>query len=274
MMPYVVATLVLTTAWYWYARYLTELHATQAFYMGEHLAVFYHYLAAGEFYKKLFLQWPFELWIGWALVPAFVFGIYRAIRGRIGGFFGWWMVGAYIVFAFVSAHAQSHDYYSLIIVPATAVFAGIGLERLARPRAWQSWVAIGLMVAAGVALYPRLIHRYDPMEKFDAIRTAVAEHIPRESLVMVQEETTAIRLYQLNRRGWPLRPPEDGAKISLEQVRAAIDEGAEYLVLLEPIETYRDSLRLLFSDSVVSLGPYFAYHVSDSLTPPIPKTED
>jgi 4-amino-4-deoxy-L-arabinose transferase-like glycosyltransferase len=261
MAGYVALTLGLTLGWFLYARHVTEVYGTQAFYMGEFLGRFYEPLAKGEFYKKLLLQWPFELWIGWLLVPATICGAVRAVKDRIGLFFLLWIAGAYVVFALNSFHSQSHDYYSIVIVPPLAVFSGVGLYRFAQGKRWRQWIVVGFCLAAMIALYPRLAHRFDPMEKFDAIREAVEANIPCNALVMVQEETTAIRLYQLNRRGWPLRPVKGGDVISLPEVRAAISEGAGYLVLLEPIEQYRDSLQLLFQDSVISLGAYYAYHV-------------
>lgn len=261
MAGYVTLTLGLTAGWYLYARHLTATYGTQAFYLGEFLGTFYEPLAGGEFYRKLFLQWPFELWIGWLLVPAAVLGGFRAVRDRTGMFLALWLAAAYVVFALMSFHAQSHDYYSLIIVPPLAIFSGMGLSWLAERRGWWRWVALGLCLAATLALYPRLIHRYDEVAKFDAVRAATSSQIPRDALVMVQEETTAIRLYQMNRHGWPIRADKGGDLIPVPQVRAAIAEGARYLVLLEPLERYPDSLQLLFQDSVISLGAYYAYPV-------------
>ena len=261
MAGYVAVTIGLTLGWFMYARHITETFGTQAFYMGEFLDRFYQPLFETEFYKKLLLQWPFELWVGWVLIPATGFGMYQAIKTRTAIFFFLWIAGAYVVFALTSFHAQSHDYYAIIIVPPLAVLSGIGLFRFGQGARWRAWAVAGLCLAALIALYPRLIHRYDPVDKFESIRAAAEAHIPRESLVMVQEETTAIRLYQLNRHGWPLRPIKDGPVLSRPEIDAAIALGAEYLVLLEPIESFDDSLQLLFSDSVISLGAYYGYRI-------------
>jgi hypothetical protein len=100
----------------------------------------------------------------------------------------------------------------------------------------------------------RIYHRFAVVPEFESIRTDADKHIPRGALVIAQETTTAIRLYQLNRHGWPARN-----ELTLEKIQTLIEKGGEYLVLDSPIELNENDLKTLVTDSVIHIGPLYGY---------------
>lgn len=259
MVAYVVVTFALTLGWYLYARHLNAVYGTPAYYMGHLFATFYEPLAQGWFYKKLLLQWPPELWVGWTMIPAFAYGCYRAVRNHQSSLWLWWIVASYVAFVLVSAHSGSHDYYTMIIVPPLAAFSGLGLTALFRAGGWQKHLAIILVVIAPVGACVRVSVRFGPQDQYDAIRASVDDVIPRGDLVMVEEESMAIRLYQLNRHGWPVR-----GGVTLAGIKGLISEGGRWLVLDHPIEDYDPHLREPFRGAARRIGPLYAYYDTES----------
>jgi len=259
MSVYVVITFGLTLAWYLYARHLNTTYGTPAFYMGHLFSTFYEPLATAWFYKKLLLQWPVELWIGWTMAPVFIYGCYRAVKEKSARLYLVWIVASYLTFVLVSAHSGSHDYYTMIIVPPLAVLTGMGFNGLFKASGWRKQLAIILIIIAPVAACVRVAPRFGPQDQYEAIRGAVDNVIPRGDLVMVEEESMAIRLYQLNRHGWPVR-----GGVTLVGVRGMIDQGGEWLVLDRPLSEYDPQLTERFGDVSARIGPMFAYHLTES----------
>jgi hypothetical protein len=88
------------------------------------------------------------------------------------------------------------------------------------------------------------------------MRQLADSYIPRESLVAVEEQTTAIRLYQLNRHGWPIR-----GEITADKLHTPISKGAEFVILEKPATAYDSTVLSLLDSSPVSTSPMFVYHV-------------
>jgi len=252
---YICLTLLTVLGWLAYARHLQEAYGLSVFYLGGHgLKNFHRYLFDIVFIKKLFLQWPWELWIGWALTPAFLIGIYRYIKSPLSKFFPVWIIAAYIVFALTALKSSTHDYYTMIIVPPLAAVTGSGLYYLILSAGWRKIVAVILIAVAPIGAFIRIYDRFDDTTRFDRIREAADIYIPAESLVMVQDNTPVVRLYQLNRKGWPLR-----GEITFAETKKCVEQGAEYLILEKELKNYNDSLMLIFSDSAITLGGLYCY---------------
>ena len=247
-------TLTLVTGWYLYGVYLNSIHQSEAFYMGHLILQSPQYLMKSEFYKKLLLQWPFELWLGWALLPAFIWGATKFRQERCGQFVLSWIIGCYLVFAIVAAHAGSHDYYTLIIVPPLAMISGWGLYLLSLKPKWKMPLVILLLIILPAVSFLRISSRFAHIEEFDLMRESAEKHIDKNALVIVDESTSAIRLYQLNRKGWAYRD-----QITSDKIKPLIARGGEYLLLKKPIEEYEEAMSLLVLDSVIMFGPLYGY---------------
>jgi hypothetical protein len=219
------------------------------------VGIFYRYLNL-LFFKRFFLQWPFELWIGWVLVPAYIWGLVRLFKERKAGFYMVWLLASLVAVVMVARYSQHHDYYSLIFVPPLAIITGLGLKVMLfeKSKVWR-WVALVLMVLAPFGAYLRIENRIGGFENFYVIRDAADRVIPKNDKVIVQDITRgAERLYELNRKGWYVRDKQD-----LVNIDNYIKAGAVYLVLDEPMEEFDDSLKYYFSDCVERIGPLYCY---------------
>lgn len=216
---------------------------------------FYDYFFTSLFFKKFFLQWPYELWVGWILLPAFLYGLYKSIKNRENRFNFVWMGAAFIALVFMARYSRQHDYYSLFLIPAFAGITGYGLASLYKKgKNWRIVVYI-LIILAPVGAFLRIADRFGNIEDFYSIRRDVADIIPPHSKVVVEDNTRgALRLYQLNRKGWYVRTGDDYAGV----LQAAKD-GAEFLIVDRAVETYNDSLRSFVTGEPKRLGPVYCY---------------
>ncbi len=254
MAVYCAVTFSITLAWFLYGRYLNSIHQSQAIYMGENLYKSLELTLQPMFFKKLFLQWPVEIWIGWALAPAFIYGAIILWKNRQGRFLFIWIVASYIAFALVSVNARRLDYYTLVIVPPLAAISGWGLAELISKSKFRKVMIAFILIILPAVTAMRIYHRFAPVPEFDLIRADAQKHIPREALVIVQETTTSTRLYQMNRHGWPARD-----ELTLEKIQTLIEMGGNYLVLDSPIEINENDLKTLVTDSAIQIGPLYGY---------------
>ena len=244
---YIILSLLPLILWVDYSGWLME--------RGGATVIFYRYLNA-NFFKRIFLQWPPELWVGWVMVPAFFWGLVRLWKNKKAGFYTVWLLASLIAVTLVARYSQHHDYYSLIIVPPLAIITGYGLKDLLfeRGRGWR-WVAVALLVLAPLGAYLRIGQRFGNSDEFYAVRKAAERVIPRDEKVIVRDNTRgAVKLYELNRKGWYVRDNRE-----FEKILEFIDRGATFLVLEQPLEEFHDSLRYYFSDCVERLGRLYCY---------------
>lgn len=256
---YAALSFALVLAWFAYARWLNTIHGSPGFYLGETFWDFPETWFSIKHAKKVFLQWPPELWIGWGMLPVFIYGVYYALKRKTGGMFFVWIIAGYIVLGLTSQISTNHDYYSLIIVPAFAAISGLGLWRIYTLGGWRRGIATALIIVAPVAAFVRVSHRFSDVPEFDTIRASAAEHIAPDALVMVEDPTQAIRLYQLDRRGWPLRHG-----IKSDVIARNIANGTEFLILENSYERYEKSAALagmIETDSLFRLATLYGYPV-------------
>lgn len=221
---------------------------------------FYHYLDI-LFLKKIFLQWPFELWVGWLLVPAFIWGLYQLMKNHRSGFFLVWMLASLVAVVLVARYSRHHDYYSLIFIPPLAMITGYGMKRFYTGGKWWRTVAIILIILAPFGAFFRVKDRFGEIETFYTVRSATDKSIPRGDKVIVEDNTRgAVRLYELNRHGWYIRDRND-----LSHIERFVSEGAKYIVLEEPLENSEVVLRKYFSDCAVRLGTLYCYPLKEGL---------
>ncbi len=251
-----VVSIGLTLLWFLYARSVSAANGGGGFFLGEYLSEFWKVLPVVRFLKKVFLQWPWELWLGYAVVPMFLVGLYTAFRSRQAWFYFWWIAACLLVFIPAGAHTSSHDYYTLPILLPMALITGLGFAAMYRKPGWVRVVAVVLMLAAPAAATARIAHRTADTPEFGPTRAMAEAHIPRSSLVAVEEQTSAIKLYQLNRHGWPVR-----GEITYDGLRGLVGKGAEFIVLERSLASYDTAIAKLLDTSPVSTDPMFVYHV-------------
>ncbi|HWR84050.1 MAG TPA: glycosyltransferase family 39 protein [Candidatus Deferrimicrobium sp.] len=255
---YVAFTLGPVFLWMQYARQLQQSSGLYTYYLGHNLANFHEYLLSSQFFKKLLLQWPSELWIGWVMLPAFLYGLSYTARNRSHSFFFVWILSTYIVFVVTALKSSSHDYYTIIIVSPLAVVTGAGLYRLYTRGHWRRVVALALVIVAPIGALLRIHQRLGPTDDYYAIRAAAGKIIPEDTLVAVEDDTPAIRLYQLNRRGWPLR-----SGVRYDEVAVLVRQGARFLIVEQPLDTAEGRWDNVLFTEPIEFGPLLCYRTKN-----------
>lgn len=249
------AALVLAVLWYWHANAVNDKHHAVGIYVGgDTLLRFAEVVFHPDFPKMLMLRWPTELWIGLLFVPFWVLGVVVSFKQEYRLIIWSWVIGCYLAFMPTAHHTTTHDYYSLPAVAPFAIFTAMGAIWLLQYRSWTRWIAIVILLAGPIATYSRISHRVEKQVHFETMRTDAARIIGERDLVIVHESTTAIRLYELNRRGWVFRTGIDSVIVN-----ACIDSGAAYLVLDSSLSTYPVEMQKLIDSIEMRIGPCFAY---------------
>jgi len=217
------------------------------------------YLFTTLFFKRLFLQWPPELWVGWALVLPFGLGVWRLAKERRGKVYFVWILAGFLALAAVARYSRQHDYYALVMVPPMAAVTGYGLRWLAGSgRRRRAAVLVAVAVLSPLAAWFRIEHRFGGTSEFYEMRRDTDKLMPPESLVVVQDPTRgAIRLYEMNRRGWYIRTEDD-----FPQVIDRVKSGAEFLLLEKPLAGYDRPLPSVGAVLAGRVGVLYCYRVT------------
>jgi len=249
LLVYAVLSVIPLVLWMVYSGWLSDRVGVASSFMP--------YLFSGLFFKKIFLQWPFELWAGWVMVPALIWGGYLLVKQKKIAFILVWLLSSFVAIALVARYSRQHDYYSLLFVPALALVSGYGLKRLYESRSRARYLAIALIVLAPVGAFIRVADRFGDTAEFEAVRAAADKLIPVESRVIVQDNTRgAVPLYQLNRKGWYIVKPDE-----INTIINRVQEGAEYLILQQPLDKAPDTLKTIFSDCPERIGSLYCYSI-------------
>jgi hypothetical protein len=146
----------------------------------------------------------------------------------------------------------------LIIVPPIILIAAIGLNKLFKNKYFFKTKFVLVATIIPILCFFRIHSRLaDPIE-FEPRRSAAFELIEQNDLVMIEDKTTAIRLYQINRKGWPLR-----STISYDVVKPLVDRGGKYLILDNQLDKYDDSLFLIFEEKPMKINDLYCYRVKN-----------
>ena len=156
----------------------------------------------------------------------------------------------------IAHHSAMHDYDGTLIVLPIAGITGLGLYHLLSLRSNWRWVAVALMLASPINAVTRLDHRYDD-PPFEQIRAEADATISFDELVIAGDWSPIIRLYQLNRFGWAMRPG-----VTEDWVRQAVEDGADWFVLEKPLSQQRfDLLPYLVDTTPTHIGPLLAFRI-------------
>lgn len=241
---YSIVVALIVFCWFMFARSVNAQYGSPGFYLGETFWDFpAHWFSTVHFTRHYIQRLP-ELWVGWGLLLPFLIGTLVCIRKRSGGFFWLWFVAAAIALGLTSMISNNHDYYGLIMIPAVAAISGLGLAFLWKHGPIGRKAAILLCLIAPVVTVVRIKHRFNADTGFESIRQDTEQLIPPTALVMVEDPTTAVRLYQMNRHGWPIRQG-----VTLQTLQEPLAEGADFLLIERPLYMY-DSLLTPFFDPV------------------------
>jgi hypothetical protein len=242
--------------WYLFARSLNEQYGSPGFYLGETFWDFPQTWFSAVHFTRHYIQRLPELWVGWGMLIPFLIGTVVCIRQKRGGFLWFWFLAAAIALGLTSMIANNHDYYGLLMIPAVAAISGIGLAFLWEQKSVIKNAALLFCIVAPIVTAIRIKHRFETDTRFEAIRQDTEQHIPRTALVMVEEPTTAVRLYQMNRHGWPIRHG-----VSLPALQEPLASGADFLVTERPLYMYDSSLAPFFDPTPQRIDSLYCYRV-------------
>lgn len=186
----------------WWFRHAGSLDSSGYFLIGVPWRRSLEALQAGWPLGKLLVEWPWQLWIGLPLVPAFIAG--GVWRWRRGSAWAWcWLGGAFSVQLPFAGQFGPHDYYTMTMAAPCAVLTGAGLAwALTLRRRQLAVAALVLLAAAGPLAFARIDGRYGRPYDHAAIRAAAAAAIPAGALVVAYDGVPAALLYRLGCNGW------------------------------------------------------------------------
>ncbi len=222
--------LALTFIWNSHAKNLQNEYGLFSFYLGGDMMAYWAKTNWCEFFHNIFVGWLSELFLGLGAMVGTVIGlIYLRKFEKNTGVVLSWILGAYIIFFFVSEHMSAfHDYYGFVAVPGLVLLAAYTFEKVIYSgNKFMKYFFSVLMVASAGLVYPRVQHRYGNYKNanFEQNRKVINKYIPADSRITIEDSSPAIELYRAGRFGWTFRP---GAKPNVIEQQAKA--GASYAV--------------------------------------------
>ena len=164
---------------------------------------------------KLLERFAFSALRTYAGLAAVVLGLWCLIRGDSGQRATRWMLalsclGCALLMLRAGFYFHHHDYYIMPFVPALALLAAVGLDRL--PRRWAQVVLALLVLEAGLNQQHDFGVPDSELPKLGLGQLA-EEHIPRDGHVVFVGDGSPIELYLLDRKGW-VHPPSEPLNVS------------------------------------------------------------
>ena len=201
-------SVVIATTFWWYG-----LHAPS---VAERAGTWYHQgqslsdsLSSLWSHKgQLLGRFAFSALRSYAAFAAVLLGLWCLVRKSPGHEVTRWMVGmsclgCALLMLRAGFYFHHHDYYIMPVVPALALLAAVGLDRL--PRRWAQVVLVLLVLEAGLNQQHDLGVPDSELPKLDLDQLA-EEHIPSDGHVVLIGEGNPIELYLLDRKGWVHSP--------------------------------------------------------------------
>ena len=201
-------SVVIATTFWWYG-----LHAPS---VAERAGTWYHQgqslsdsLSSLWSHKgQLLGRFAFSALRSYAAFAAVLLGLWCLVRKSPGHEVTRWMVGVSclgcaLLMIRAGFYFHHHDYYIMPFVPALALVAAVGLDRIPRP--WAQVVLVLLVLEAGLNQQHDLGVPDSELPKLDLDQLA-EEHIPSDGHVVLIGEGNPIELYLLDRKGWVHSP--------------------------------------------------------------------
>ncbi|MDO8658572.1 MAG: glycosyltransferase family 39 protein [Candidatus Levybacteria bacterium] len=193
-------------------------------------------------FKPSFFYWIFADRIGreilgyWGL-PVFVFGIlslgakFKEYNLKKSGFLVSFLISSLLYLFIIARGNVQHDYYQILIIPAIAIFLGIGGEFLIKISKEYFSRIISYALFCICAVFMLFFGWYNVRNLFNlnypivSAGVAVDKLIPKDAKVIAINEGDTSFLYQTKRKGWA----------SFEKdLPVMIKMGADYLILPNP----------------------------------------
>jgi hypothetical protein len=271
------STVGFTAAWYGYAYHLTRAHGDFRYFGGFLYEIAAHPLAAawssltsahflwdvlGRGFRKLYLGYvgAAYLVIGALSTGALPLGARRSLVA--------WIVLAIVWIALAGDMVAIHEYYTLPLLPALAIIAAVGFERV-----WQSGsrlVRVGALCL--LALAPILPMRYSHHLRSGNLDAALVDIgpaldalVPRASRIVIgPDRSPVVALYHAHRRGWTFP-----TVVSAGTFRDFMAKGATVLVSNDRAFEQHADVAPYLQHSIGSVGTVRVFGLVDLPSPEI-----
>lgn len=131
----------------------------------------------------------------------------------------------FILFTFkTGAVFPTHSYYIVPFVPVLAVLVGNGIAQLSGK--W-AWIVIALVVVEGIGNQTHDFFIRDNQLHKLGLEKLMDNHIPKETLIVLNGGQSPQEMYFANRRGWSLT----GEEMVYERIVELKESGARFLVV-------------------------------------------
>jgi hypothetical protein len=184
---------------------------------------------------------------GYAAVILLVLGFYSLRLTKQWLFFLSFLVSAVLYVVIFATGNVQHDYYQILIMPALAIYMGLGAYTLLRlTTQWGKYTgSVLLLLIAAISFYFswKQVRDYFNINnpRIVTVGTLVDRTVPKEAKVIALYQGDTTFLYQTNRQGWASFEHALPEMVSL---------GADYLVQLDP--TPDDITRYLTDYDIVA----------------------
>ena len=161
---------------------------------------------------KGFFEWYPQIYINWALLPFFVYGIWVAFKHKAhkserGLFFLIWLISYLAFVPLFLVQLTQHEYYLTPLLVIAAMASAYGIEAFLLSKGQRiKHVAILLLVFSQIIMVGRVSHRWQsarqvPDELLERL-PEFEEVLPKEArLLIIGDPGPVVWLYYLNRKG-------------------------------------------------------------------------
>lgn len=199
---------VMAAAFWWYGIHAPSVAEKAAtwYHQGQSLSESLSSLWAHK--GQLLGRFAFSALRSYAGFAAVLLGLWCLVRKGPGHEVMRWMVGmsclgCALLMLRAGFYFHHHDYYIMPFVPALALVAAVGLDRIPRP--WAEVALVLMVLEAGLNQQHDLGVPASELPKLELDQLA-EEHIPSDGHVVLIVEGNPIELYLLDRKGW-VHPP-------------------------------------------------------------------
>jgi len=203
-----------------------------------------------DFYQRIWLQHLGELHLAYSGYIFLIIGFLTALQEENKKVFGIWLLAVFFYFIVVAVGNYVHEYYQLPVLLVGSILVGAGISRSIEKIKNISFRTHKIILTVGLAVLLLWLPIYGYTKsgermRFDYNYKIAGEHLARISLpddkIIVVSDGEPEVLYYSKRKGWHFNI----GSFSEEEIKAGIEKGAKYLVILPPEKKVNKNFKLV-----------------------------
>lgn len=225
-----IIALIIPVGWYTYAQInlKTELFGS-LWNFKERWGNFKLWLSP-KFYSKILFSRLAEMILTYTGFIFWILGMTKIIDNEEEYLFHLWVIGIFGYFLIIAQGNWEHDYYQLPLVPVACIFMGKFLAsffQIKRKKIYYVLIIV-LLIYAPVYSLIKLFVWLEPQrsKRFLVAAESVRKYAPKNSIILVSDESNPEVIYYSQRKGWHINPKSQNRQV----VREYIKKGANYYV--------------------------------------------